>query len=146
MTDRQKQFRKERERERNVLGWALPGACPQVHHSHKALQRLGIESTFQKEHLWVPGVCTFISLQGGMPKANVGNKGKVRVEGIPFRDKNSTSHYMHLYGICDAENGSWKSTFFHNGLNCHFRTLRWEISHISLNHSSNFYFNNINFI
>lgn len=26
-------------------------------------------------------------------------------------DRNNTWHYMHLYGICDTENGLWKSTF-----------------------------------
>lgn len=32
----------------------------QVNHS-QVLWGLGIESTFQKEHLWIPGVCTLIS-------------------------------------------------------------------------------------
>ena len=39
--------------------------------SLRPLQGLGIESTFLNEHLWVPGVCAFISPWGCMPEDRV---------------------------------------------------------------------------
>lgn len=68
------QIDKNNSEKKGECSWLSSFWCPQVNHSHRVLQRLVIESTFQKEHVWVPGVCTFISLQGGMPKANVEQK------------------------------------------------------------------------
>lgn len=90
------------------LAEAFRGACPLVNHSHRAPQGLGIESTFLKEHLWVPGVRTFISLQGRMPKANAGNKDNVQAGGILFTETGTVVHSICTCMVFMTQKMGWE--------------------------------------